>query len=281
MLIGTGVRAGGGPMRYLGAPLAHQTERNTWAQAGALRNLWAGEATVIAGASIANKSGVPDGLRHPASWLMAPKPGGMSARFEAALLIDGAGLAVGGITTTGTAAMQIAAPDADILPTDDTPPARTASASFAFGATATGGLISTANGTAAMTFGASGGLLGILSGAGSATMTIDASAALGALAGGSGSASFVLNGTATALPADDTPPARTGVASFVISGTLTPYAIGHMVGTTDVSEELTADQVAAAVLAAAQATPIHADIRKVRGQALDGTGTELDPWGPA
>lgn len=43
----------------------------------------------------------------------------------------------------------------------------------------------------------------------------------------------------------------------------------------------TAAQNAAAVLAAAQIAPIHADLRSVRGQAIDGAGTESDPWGPA
>lgn len=34
------------------------------------------------------------------------------------------------------------------------------------------------------------------------------------------------------------------------------------------------------VLAAAQATPIHADIRKVNDLTVQGAGTEGDPWGP-
>jgi hypothetical protein len=28
-------------------------------------------------------------------------------------------------------------------------------------------------------------------------------------------------------------------------------------------------------------SPMPADVQRVRGQALDGTGTEVDPWGPA
>lgn len=43
----------------------------------------------------------------------------------------------------------------------------------------------------------------------------------------------------------------------------------------------TAAQNAAAVLAAAQAAPIHADIRKVNNVTVDGAGTEADPFGPA
>jgi hypothetical protein len=42
----------------------------------------------------------------------------------------------------------------------------------------------------------------------------------------------------------------------------------------------TAEQNAAAVLTAAQTTPIYADIRKVNNYGVDGTGTPADPWGP-
>lgn len=34
------------------------------------------------------------------------------------------------------------------------------------------------------------------------------------------------------------------------------------------------------VLTQAQSTPIHADIRKINNVNVDGTGTEIDPWGP-
>ena len=43
----------------------------------------------------------------------------------------------------------------------------------------------------------------------------------------------------------------------------------------------TAAEIAAAILAAAQITPIHADMRRVQGQALTGNGSEATPWGPA
>ena len=38
--------------------------------------------------------------------------------------------------------------------------------------------------------------------------------------------------------------------------------------------------VPAATLTAAQATPIHSDLRKVTGTSVTGSGTEIDPWGP-
>lgn len=43
----------------------------------------------------------------------------------------------------------------------------------------------------------------------------------------------------------------------------------------------TASQVAAAVLSAAQASPIHADLRRVNSYGVRGTGTAGDEWGPA
>lgn len=42
----------------------------------------------------------------------------------------------------------------------------------------------------------------------------------------------------------------------------------------------TAEEVADAILAAAQATPIHSNVKEVNDLTVDGTGTELDPWGP-
>lgn len=42
-----------------------------------------------------------------------------------------------------------------------------------------------------------------------------------------------------------------------------------------------ADSIAAAVLAALSTTTFPANVEKVRGQALKGSGTEADPWGPA
>ena len=42
-----------------------------------------------------------------------------------------------------------------------------------------------------------------------------------------------------------------------------------------------AAEIAAAILAAAQITPINADVRKINALAIDGSGTSIDPWGPA
>jgi len=42
----------------------------------------------------------------------------------------------------------------------------------------------------------------------------------------------------------------------------------------------TAAEIAAAILAAAQITPIYSDTRRIIGQPVTGQGTESNPWGP-
>jgi hypothetical protein len=93
-LVGNGVRLGlSNPQRLRGGAQAGTVQRSGWGMHGAARNLWAGEGTVIAGASIANKSAIPDGHRPPSAWVMAPKPGGLGARNE----LLGSGSLVGAI----------------------------------------------------------------------------------------------------------------------------------------------------------------------------------------
>lgn len=82
------------------------------------------------------------------------------------------------------------------------------------------------------------------------------------------------------------------VASTTGGGSITLYADKVFVAETGVSG-LTASEsaklmglpsagdTATATLAAAQTTPIQADIRKVNNITLDGVGTEADPFGPA
>ena len=42
----------------------------------------------------------------------------------------------------------------------------------------------------------------------------------------------------------------------------------------------TAESIAAAVLASLNAASIPVDVRKIKGQAINGAGTAEDPWGP-
>jgi hypothetical protein len=83
-LLANGHMLSANPMRNLFGPgsLTNITSvhRGSFTGKGALNNFYAGEATVISGASIANKNGFPTGALHPISWIMPIKAGGLAAR---------------------------------------------------------------------------------------------------------------------------------------------------------------------------------------------------------
>lgn len=97
MLVSNGHRLSCNPMRYMGGPGTSGTlmavDSGLWMMKGARNNFYAGEATVISGASIANKNGFPVGNLHPNSWVMPIKPGGMGSRY----IINGVGAFSGAI----------------------------------------------------------------------------------------------------------------------------------------------------------------------------------------
>lgn len=70
---------------------------------------------------------------------------------------------------------------------------------------------------------------------------------------------------------------NTGSPQVVLrsSAAATIVATGSGVLPSDVTD------IADAVLTAAQVAPIHADIKKVNGYSVTGTGVEGDTWGPA
>ena len=133
-----------------------------------------------------------------------------------------------------------------------------ASADFAITvADAAGGLITSGTGTATLAFTIAPSLLtASLSAVGSASLLFEAAALLGAKA------------------------SAQGAASFAVTGSVTPYAIGQMIGTTVDATALTAASIAAGVLAAAAASPIYADIRRVNSYPVQGDGSSGNPWGP-
>ncbi len=191
---------------------------------------------------------VPNGARHPAAWVMARANGGMASRNAAVLAFAPAGAAVGGVTSSGEATLTLT-PAASAWPLDDSVQIRTASASITFTvADAAGQLISGGSGSASMAFSTNTPLLtASLAAVGSTSFALSASGALGAEASGEGAASMAFSMAATILPTVDTPPARTATASLAVTGTLTPYAIGHMGGSTLNTQVLTTDTIAAAV----------------------------------
>jgi len=213
-------------------------------QASAIRNQFIGEGID------SNYAAKPSGHLPPSAWMMPQKPGAMSSRNEAGMALSATGAGVMGYPIAGSASFSVVLADADILPVDDTSPLRTGTTSITITAMdAAGQLISSGSGSASMAISANTPFLtASINGSGSTSFSISTNApVLGAEASGSGVASFSFAVSGSILPVNDASPLRTGVALITVGGSLAPYAIGHMVGTTDVVTELTTDAIAAAV----------------------------------
>lgn len=98
--------------------------------------------------------------------------------------------------------------------------------------------------------------------AGSANVTITAPGSVGAIAYVEGSANILLTAASTM-----------GCVATVAGAA---YLSGAAEGAT-----LTEASIAAATVAALEATTIPVNVRKVNDLTVDGSGTEVDPWGPA
>lgn len=78
-LVGNGIRLNGNPGRYTGG--LNRGDVVTWLRhRSSVLPFYYGEATVIGGASIADKNGWPGGSTHPHSWVMPIKAGAMASR---------------------------------------------------------------------------------------------------------------------------------------------------------------------------------------------------------
>ena len=127
-------------------------------------------------------------------------------------------------------------------------------------ATIYGGITAAAPASITFTVADAAGQL-ISSGTGTAALTIAlANALLTASLNGDGTASFTINTNTPLLGAEAS---ATATASFAITGALTPYAIGSMVGTTDVATDI-----------------VNANIISVNGYSVTGNGQTGSEWGP-
>ena len=163
------------------------------------------------GADYSPLAATPNGHMAPSARVLPRSAGGMSSINFASAAIDGIGLAVGGITTTGTSSITLTFADA------------------------AGQLIASGGGAATFSLTSNNPLLtASINGTGTATALVSTNTpTLGALADGSGAVTITVTGTNSGrLPANDASQLRTGSASFSLSGSLTPYAIGQMSGTT-------------------------------------------------
>lgn len=269
------------PGRFLNTGVA--TLRSTFNKHGMQRNAYE---------VFNDKYGIPVGHLAPSAWVLPKIGGGMSSINSAGMVISPVALAVGGITTTAEATITIQIADA------------------------AGQLISSGNGTATLSILTNAPLLtASIGGTGSAILTITGDVSqIGAEANISGSSTITVTvSNATAYPLNDASPLRDGSASFQLSGTLNPYAIGQMIGSTIDSGVLTADSIssavwnailadfnengtagkalatagaggvdlealAAAILSAAQVTPIHSNVQSMNNAEVIGDGTEGNAW---
>lgn len=215
--------------------------------------------------------GFPTSTYFPACAIPPRTPGGIASQSRARATANLTVSMVSGRNLEGSAACLLTVPDAVLS------------------------LIVSLEGTATMTLTVTDATLaaGIFgTGSTSATMTVDP-ATIGALAG---------------IFSDVTCTMDTGTSTLTaighLAGDILPYtelspenlaravweALASQYNTTgSMGEKLNLagsggvdlNALAAAVLAAAQSAPIHADIRKVNGYTVTGEGTAGTPWGPA
>lgn len=189
-----------------------------------------------------------------------------------------------------------------------------ASAGISMAAAAIGGLFAGGVANCTMSVSGSASIAGLASGSAAATISVSATAITGAAAWGVANGAFSVSGSSVGYGL------AYGVASTVDNSALTPASITQAVlnavaidynaagsigakinsaasGGVDytalgvavwasVSRTLTegaapdTTSIAAAVLATLQANTIPANMVQVKGQAINGAGSEADPWGP-
>lgn len=137
-----------------------------------------------------------------------------------------------------------------------------------------------AGGSASMALSAAGAVLAVGAVAGAATLDLSATGDAYGLATIEGTASMAMAATGEVGALSYV----IGTASMALSASSTMGCVATVAGAAnfavDAGATLTADGVASAVLSAMNASPPAVNIAKVNGIAVDGSGTELDPWGP-
>lgn len=226
----------------------------------ALRNLTAGE-------GIRNpQASAPAGKRAPYAWIMAQSGGGLSSYRRTDIAVNAQMIAEMGFPRGGSTTITI--DGVGVL-----------------------GLVAGVSGSTTISINASAALLAVLSASGSTTITVDGSGSLEADAFIAGSTLVTIEGhcdlsalgylTGTTIEAGLTP---AGIAKAVWDSLLADFNATGTAGKALASAGsggVDLEALAQAILAAAQITPIHADLRKVQGQTLKGDGSEENPWNPA
>lgn len=222
MLIGNYTVLNKSPGRFFAgsstAGAGQAQSRANWSTAGPLRGVHYQD-----GATASNKLwGHPEG-----AVLMPYTQGMMTSRYEAALAIESIASAVMGYPISGDAAIALIAD-------------------------AIGDLISSGSGVATVgVMGGSATMTGILQAVGSAGISIITNGPLlGAEASCEGTATISISSAGSILPTDDADPSRTASATISMTCSLTPYGVGHMVGSALPYTELSPQSMAQAVWSA-------------------------------
>jgi hypothetical protein len=179
-----------------------------------------------------------------------------------------------------------------------------AAGSFAFDATAVGGLIAGGVANATISINGSASIAGLAAGVAASTFAINGSAAIGATAWGVANSTVTFGGSAQpsalgfmSATTEESGLTVAGITNSVWNAILTDYGVSGSAGNTlslAGSGGVDYATLAAAILAAAQSTPIHSDVRKVNDVAISGAGIPPtydapippvidpgDPWRPA
>jgi hypothetical protein len=167
-LIRNGAHVISGLNRYFGA-VGAATLPGNFDKTGAHRNFRSGEHSVQ---YATEKSGFPNGYRHPAAWLQPQIGGAMSSRDEAYVTLSAAGVGAEGVNLIG----------ASVITLDSI---------------GVGGLIAGAVGSAVISLTATGDMFAAIGAQGTATITINGAGTMGALGWLVGAAGITVTGSLT------------------------------------------------------------------------------------
>lgn len=257
-------------------------ERN-FHRTGAQRNLTAGEGVTNQAA------GYPYGYREGGSWSMAQKAGAMSSVNEVRASLTATGNAAQGINlisnatltivVVGSAAAVAAAAGSSTLAISVSgnavaPLNATGSATLAISASASASGIASITGaaTAAVTGAATTGGIGHMT-----SLPISQDLTVDAIASGVWGATAAANNTSGTMGQKLNSAASGGVDYAALAEAVWEYVDRTLTS----GAAPTAVEVAAAVMAAAQATAIEANIKYVNDVAVSGDGSDNNPWNPA
>ena len=222
------------PGRFLNAGVG--TFRSEFSKHGMMRS-----------AAYSSLSAVPNGHLSPSAWVLPRTSGGMSSINFTTAMVSGSGLAVGGITTTGTSSITLTFADA------------------------AGQLIASGGGAATFSLTSNNPLLtASINGAGTATASVSTNTpTLGALADGGGAVTISLSGTLT-------PYAIGQMSGTTAEYGLTNAGIANSVWSKVVESGFSAEQILRIIAAQAAGSATGLENGNPQFTGLDGVTVRID-----